>query len=412
MKTRLSGIVVFLLITFNLSFGQTTRHYLVILRSNTGSITLWDGNVTDIFGFASTLGTEPTLPGKTLYAEEGDTVIINAWSVSQGDHHTIHLHGLDVDTRNDGDPMTSFALQHMSDTTYTFIAHNAGTYIYHCHVGDVVHVQMGMYGLIVVKAAGGANTAWTGGPSYNKDYKWLMTELDKSWHDNIPVHDTSNHTIQLPPYQPDYFLINGKSQQQLNHDSIAIKGAVGESIYLRLANIGFFDNRVILPASLNAVVIDSDGRPLPSSVQTDTIYISPGERYGVMLNPSVEFTGTVAVEYINMNTGSVWQTELPPVTISGFTGINEHGEDDSQASVYPNPASNFLEIEMKNKKISLVEYTMINALGEVVLKEVTELSASFSNKKRIDVSQFNAGVYYLQINTSTEQYNKKIVLVK
>ena len=78
MKARLLCIIIVLFTAFNLSFAQTTRNYLVILRSNTGSITLWDGNVTDIFGFAPNLSSPPTLPGKTLYAEEGDTVIINA----------------------------------------------------------------------------------------------------------------------------------------------------------------------------------------------------------------------------------------------------------------------------------------------------------------------------------------------
>ena len=101
MKMKYCCIAIILSLNASLLFSQTTRNYLVILRSNAGSITLWDGNVTNIYGFASTLSSAPTLPGKILYAEEGDTVIIKAWSVSQGHHHTIHLHGLDVDTRND-----------------------------------------------------------------------------------------------------------------------------------------------------------------------------------------------------------------------------------------------------------------------------------------------------------------------
>jgi FtsP/CotA-like multicopper oxidase with cupredoxin domain len=144
--------------------AQTTITYLCILRSNAQKDTLCDGRVLPIFGIASTLSGATKIPAKILYCNEGDSVVLNTKSISQGEHHTIHLHGLDVDTRNDGDPATSFWLSHQQDTTYSFKAKNAGTYLYHCHAADVVHVQMGMYGMIVVRAAGGVKTVWTGGP--------------------------------------------------------------------------------------------------------------------------------------------------------------------------------------------------------------------------------------------------------
>lgn len=341
------------------------------------------------------------LPSRTIYCNEGDSVVINARSISQGEHHTIHLHGLDVDTRNDGDPSTSFWLEHMQDTTYSFKAKNAGTYIYHCHVGDVVHVQMGMYGLIVVKAAGGANTAWTGGPVYSKDYKWLMSEIDKQWHDSIPVHDDSLDQIMLPPYLPDYFLINGKAQQELNDDSIKITGQVNEPIYVRLANIGFFNNRVIFPASLNAVVIASDGRPLPNSVDTDTIVVMPGERYGVMLTPSVQFTGTVAMEYLNMNTDSIWQTEYPPVVISGFYGVEEW-EDENSVSVFPNPSAGEFTVKA-SEKVSEINVFDIN--GRKLENKQTK-----NGENTLVQCHYPVGIYIMEIKTDKNTIYKKIII--
>jgi FtsP/CotA-like multicopper oxidase with cupredoxin domain len=199
--------------------AQTTVNYNVILRSNATTVTMWDGNVLTAFGMAPSISTMATVPAFTIHCNEGDTVVLNARNVSQGEHHTVHPHGLDVDTRNDGDPATSFWLEHMQDTTYTFIAKHAGTYLYHCHVGDVLHVQMGMYGLVIVHAAGGAVTAWTGGPAFNREYAWLCSEMDEYWHDSIPEHDPLTDTLHIPPYEPDYFLINGKSETQLASDT-------------------------------------------------------------------------------------------------------------------------------------------------------------------------------------------------
>jgi plastocyanin len=404
MKAKL--IFLFFFIALRTSFAQTTINYQVVLRSNFGTHTMWDGTVVDIYGFSSSLSQAPVLPAATLYANEGDTVIINARSVSQGEHHTIHLHGLDVDTRNDGDPATSFWLSHMQDTTYTFIAHDAGTYLYHCHVGDVVHVQMGMYGMIVVRPAGGVKTAWTGGPAFDKEYKWLTSEIDKEWHDNPPIHDTLNDEITLPLYIPDYFLVNGKSKQQIAaDDSIKISGAQGEVIYLRLANIGFYDNKVVFPATMNAKVIDSDGRPLPSMIASDTVWVSPGERFGVMLQANSQLIDSIAVNYINMNTQQVWETEYVPVTISGFIGIDDIGTSASQFTVFPNPANEYIEVTAKNESIKKI--AIYNTIGQLMFEQT--ISGS-SHKLKVNTSDLPSGVYYIMLDGKTYSEWKKIVI--
>ena len=389
---RIRIVVIFLLQSFVCStFAQVKRTFNVYLRSNSGTITLWDGKTTNIYGMASRLSEEPPLPARILYANEGDTVVLNALSISQGEHHTIHLHGLDVDTRNDGDPATSFWLQHMQDTTYTFVARHAGTYLYHCHVADVVHVQMGMYGLIVVKAKDGKNTAWTNGPTYDKEYKWLTSELDKRWHDTVPVHDPAVDSVHIPPYKPHYFLVNGKSHQQIvADDSISVSGAQNQFIYVRVGNIGFYDNNIVFPSYLNANIIASDGRPLPTSVRSDTLHISPGERYEVMLNPSLQKQDTIRVYYVNMNTHMAEGMEKIPVNIQGMAAIkNMTVNENNTFTVYPNPATAVLHVKLKTPINTLFIYDALGRLTEkIAVNERDELS--------IDLNNLPKGLYFIR----------------
>ncbi|HET6227151.1 MAG TPA: multicopper oxidase domain-containing protein [Bacteroidia bacterium] len=406
MKIKLLTIV-FLLECF-ISNAQTNREYSVVMRSNVGKAVMWDNVSMRIFGFAPNLSAQPQLPGVTLYAEEGDSVFINAAAISQGDEHTVHLHGLDVDTRNDGDPMTSHPIGHLQTRTYKFYAAHAGTYTYHCHVDDVVHVQMGMYGLLIIKAKGGLKTAWTNGPDYDKEFSWLSSEIDRSWHDTIPK--MIGDTLRVPKYKPGYFLINGKSEQQIeSDDSTKIDGVPNDKLYIRLANIGYYYHRFIFPPELHAVLIDSDGRPLPTFIKTDTVIVMPGERYGVMLNPTALFSGTIAVEYANMNTHVIANTQHVPVLIHEPLTIEENEAPENSVTLYPNPATNELFIISTSTTIQDVELELINSLGQQVRKMKVILDMSPTLLKTDDLP---GGVYQVKMNCSHACIYKKLVITK
>lgn len=396
---------IFVILSFAsvIGYSQTIVNYNRFLRSNFGSQTMWDGVILNIYGITPMLSASPIITAPTIFCNEGDSVVINTLSISQLHHHTIHLHGLDVDTRNDGDPSTSFELQHMQDTTYSFKANNAGTYIYHCHVGDVVHVQMGMYGSVIVRAAGGMNTAWTGGPSFDKEYNFLTSEIDRSWHDTVPVHDTISNTVTIPPYIPDYFLINGKSEWQLDADSsLRVEGAQNDFIYLRLSNIGFYDNLYVFPSSLQAQIIDSDGRPLPIAYSSDSLFVSPGERYGVMLNPNAQLIDSIALSYLNLNTGLIENTQYVDVNIIGYNSLTENG--DGGISIYPNPAMDFIYVKL-DKGLNNGTITITNAAGQKCWNQNITYQTEF-----IHVSQLSAGVYFISVSTPFSKITKRIIV--
>ena len=287
-------------------FSQPMKVFDLVARQS-GTATMWDGQTIDLWGFKEGLGGNVLLPSPILVVNEGDSVTLNVTNQSSMPH-TIHMHGLDVNQANDGVGATSFDIPPISGTgTYKFKATHAGTYIYHCHVETVVHLQLGMYGAFVVKAAGGANNAWTGGPAFDKDYTWVISDVDKSWHDNIPMNGS------VPAFEPDYFLINGKAKQQLNDTTVSIAAIQNDKVYVRLINIGYTINKVTFPSALQAEVISSDGRPLPSSVVTNEVEIYPGERYGVMLDFSILPTDSISVAYYDMYSSTPLFTNKVPL---------------------------------------------------------------------------------------------------
>jgi FtsP/CotA-like multicopper oxidase with cupredoxin domain len=207
--------------------APVSRHYTVYATD--GYITMPDGNVIYTFGFNDTgIKGQVVFPAPLLWANVGDEVSVTL--VNLGFHyrpdltdpHTVHLHGMHVTPYFDGFPESSWGVPMGESFTYRFTPMHEGTFMYHCHVEAVEHVQMGMYGPLVVYAGDGRRIY---GQRYTKEYIWLLSEIDSRWHHSlepgVPDQEIPPALQTSPPtawpewvrinYRPDYWLINGLS---------------------------------------------------------------------------------------------------------------------------------------------------------------------------------------------------------
>lgn len=393
--------------------AQDRLSYFLCMRTTTID-TMWDGRPIKIFGFAPNI-LESWLPGPVLYANEGDTLDVRVLNFSQGAPHTVHWHGMDVDQENDGVAHTSFALGHMQDTNYVFPAQHAGTYMYHCHVHSILHIQMGMYGPIVVRPADGSKSAWTGGPAYDKEYLWMAGEFDSWWHDSLSFEhiqhpDTFHDEVQMAPYRPDYFLVNGKSEWELEDSSIALHARVAEKVYLRLINIGYTIQRYVFPNNVGATILDSDGRPLPASVRTDTVEVYPGERYGVMLIPTATMDSSIALSFYQIANDTLLNTQHIPLVIAGHIGVDETAEDAFRFMAWPVPATDKVNVAWENLPQGSGTLTLTDMSGRVL--HCWSYNQLFAATKTLQLPDLAPGLYSLGFNHSKGAITRRIAIVK
>ena len=118
-------------------------------------------------------------------------------------------------------------------------------------------------------------------------------------------------------------------------------------------------------------------------------------------------TGTVAVT----ETSAAGCTDLSPlltVAVDACTGINDNKSE--FLSVYPNPASDHLNIALKAEFKTSVELAIYNTTGQLVRK-FSKVNANNTNELRIDISDLTPGVYMLRI-TDENQFISKSFLKK
>jgi len=181
-----------------------------------------------VVGDEAALAGNAQYPAPIIYAAVGQVVEIRLKNLgttlpsAPNDPHSIHLHGLDVDAANDGVPETSVGAVAANAglpgsgnvIVYMFKATRPGTYMYHCHQEASIHVQMGMYGALViynptdtgaVSGPGGAGNLF--GFDYDTDVVMLLSEIDTRQHVSEEVSGSFNPI----DYHPQYWFINGLS---------------------------------------------------------------------------------------------------------------------------------------------------------------------------------------------------------
>jgi hypothetical protein len=68
------------------------------------------------------------------------------------EQHTVHFHGYpNASSFYDGVPDASIAINIAGSFTYYYLAPDAGTYFWHCHITPPEHLQMGMVGQLFVR---------------------------------------------------------------------------------------------------------------------------------------------------------------------------------------------------------------------------------------------------------------------
>src|SRR5207245_2244227 len=98
------------------------------------------------------------IPAPLIAIDEDDELFLtlsNVGMVMRPDlfeQHTVHFHGYpNASSFYDGVPDASVAINIGGSFTYYYLAPDAGTYFWHCHITPPEHLQMGMVGQIYVR---------------------------------------------------------------------------------------------------------------------------------------------------------------------------------------------------------------------------------------------------------------------
>lgn len=170
---------------------------------------------------------------------------------------SLHWHGLAVPEADDGDPMTSPAVQPGASATYTFVVtpQMVGTHWYHSHVNTDYQVDAGLHGdLIVDPAPAATDAASSARPDVDALISLSAFKVAGSEGENA-------------------FTINGKAfpaapQLELRQ---------GQRVLIRLVNDSAEQTHVMHLHGYTWTQVATDGNPTPAGSNSNNVTLGPGE---------------------------------------------------------------------------------------------------------------------------------------
>lgn len=254
-------------------------------------------------------GDQP-FPSPLIRVREGE--VVHTELKSGHNTHTIHHHGIDPTTFNDGVGHLSFEVSGAYE--YQWRPSYAGTYFYHCHKNTVLHFEMGMYGPLIVDPPEGPGRAFRGGPAYDVEKIWVPDDVDPKWRGLNHSAGTCGDDANLDLFRPEYFLISGvPAPRTMTNERVVVRAKQGQRILIRLINASY--SLLVLRLGLPATVIGVDGRglgrqdspwsrPYPIAAG-QALDLSPAQRYDLLLEATRPGEFDASIEFRDWVSGAI-----------------------------------------------------------------------------------------------------------
>jgi len=246
------------------------------------------GKTADVWAYRDGVqpGAQGSVPGPLLRAKQGDQVIVHFHN-ELPEETTVHWHGLRLAEEADGTPSSQVPVLTGNDYDYRFSARDVSSFWYHPHVRAYDQIERGLYGPLVIDSPAEPKVAAD---------RYLLLDDVKLDADGRLNQDTTELDRMLGR-QGNVLLVNGQRAP------VGLEVAAGSRERWRFVNAanGRYFNLQLPGAKL--LVIGSDGGALPEPVATESLLITPGERYDVLVTFDGEPGGEVTLQNIYYDRG-------------------------------------------------------------------------------------------------------------
>ncbi len=258
-----------------------------------------------------------------------------------------------------------------------------------------------------------------------KPFPTATLDLDES---TLCLGEFTDVVISLTGVAPWIIEFNGEQiyQGSENEVNVSLQPTESGAQYVIVTDAGGCSNEseteimfTVLDAAILDMLADS------STCASNSIVLDATQEgdYTYLWNPGNENTPVITVDSTGAGFGEKQVTAIVTnnetncvvektitVTFQDCTGLDEN-VGNLQISMYPNPASTELRLEMSSKNTESSSLEITDLSGRIVYKELITTGPS-TIKKKLDVSFLAGGTYFVNIKNNQQSVSKKLIIQK
>ena len=96
-----------------------------------------------------------------------------------------------------------------------------------------------------------------------------------------------------------------------------------------------------------------------------------------------------------------------PVFLSPSSSVENLNKENNQVNIFPNPAQNFISVQLKNDNSPEIYFQLRDITGKTVLSQ-----KFINNEFQLNISGIEAGIYFIFIETRKNKYNSTLMNIK
>jgi len=139
-----------------------------------------------------------------------------------------------------------------------------------------------------------------------------------------------------------------------------------------------------------------------------TVYDAGGD--GLQMPGFIAFTDPTMSDYI------IEATTFGSQVASQFFSDDEQtvavSSNEPQMSCFPNPANDNLVIDLDLQKVSKVNISIVNSLGQKVIEVIQNQEVYMGKKFSVDISSLKSGVYFVRMDSDGKSLTERLMVVE
>ncbi|MBT3622075.1 MAG: T9SS type A sorting domain-containing protein [Flavobacteriales bacterium] len=123
---------------------------------------------------------------------------------------------------------------------------------------------------------------------------------------------------------------------------------------------------------------------------------------GLIVRGDEDFVESNDIVYLEIDTAGLFD---------GTTSISENNKIITNLSVFPNPANELTTLAISLERTKQVKITIVDLLGKEITTQEKVMSSGMTTET-IDVSDYQNGIYFINLQVGTQVTTKKLVITK